>query len=349
MGSKVGIMKNNFALALLLAVFLLPAETRGQPANSFYAGKTVNLVISSGEGGTNDAYARLIASHIGKHIPGSPTVVPRNMPGAGGVRAANFLHDVAPKDGATMGVVQRGIILQPLVDVTSATYKAQNFNWIGSTAREVSVGVVWLSNTKVRNIDDAKKIEVIVGSSGVGNDTGAFPLVLNAFLGTRFKVIHGYKSGSDITLAMERGEVQGRVGWSWGSVKSRSQQWLTDKKVSVIVQMGLERAPDLPDVPNILDLVTSEDDKAALNLIFAPTYIGWPTLMPPNVPQDRVNLVRNAYRTALNDPEFVAAAKKQDLELDPLGGEEIQKIVEKIYSYPKAVIDRARVGMTSPQ
>ena len=337
------------ALALSLPMIFCAVAVDAQPTDNFYAGKTINLIVSSGEGGTNDAYARLIASHIGKHIPGSPTVVARNMPGAGGVRAANFLHDVAPKDGSTMGVVQRGIILQPLVDITSANFRPQNFNWIGSTAREVSVGVVWLASTKVRDIQDAKVNEVIVGSSGVGNDTGAFPLVLNAFLGTKFKVIHGYKSGSDITLAMERGEVQGRVGWSWGSVKSRSQQWLTDKKMSVIVQMGLERAPDLPDVPNILDLVTSEDDKAALNLIFAPTYIGWPTLMPPNVPQDRVTLVRNAYMNALRDPDLMASAKKQDLELDPLSGGEIQKIVERLYSYPREVVARARVGMTNSQ
>ena len=341
-------MRKETVFALALFVFCVPFQVSGQPA-SFYSGKTVNLIISSGEGGTNDAYARLIASHIGKHIPGSPTVVPRNMPGAGGIRAANFLHDVAPKDGTTLGVVQRGIILQPLIDIASVTFKPQNFNWIGSTAREVSVGVVWLAHTNVRNIQDAKNSEVIVGSSGVGNDTGAFPLVLNHFIGTKFKAIQGYKSGSEITLAMERGEVQGRVGWSWGSVKSRSQQWLAERKISVIVQMGLERAPDLPGVPSILDLANSEEDKAALNLIFAPTYIGWPTLMPPNVPQDRVSLVRTAYKNALNDPELIAAAKKQDLELDPLGGEEIQKIVEKIYSYPAAVVERARVGMTSSQ
>lgn len=334
------------AVFAMLSIVVAFAEARAQTPANFYAGKTLNLVISSGEGGTNDAYARLIASHIGKHIPGSPTVVARNMPGAGGVRAANFLHDVAPKDGSTLGVVQRGIILQPLVDITSATFKPQNFNWIGSTAREVSVGVVWLANTKVRNIGDAKTHEVIVGSSG---DTGAFPLVLNTFLKTRFKPIHGYKSGSDITLAMERGEVQGRVGWSWGSVKSRSQQWLADNKIAVIVQMGLEPAADLPGVPNFLDLVSSEEDKAALNLIFAPTYIGWPTLMPPNVPADRVALVRSAYMKAMSDPELVAAAKKQDLELDPLAGEEIQKIVERLYSYPSAVVERARVGMTSAQ
>ncbi|MFN3890637.1 MAG: Bug family tripartite tricarboxylate transporter substrate binding protein [Beijerinckiaceae bacterium] len=341
-------MKNIAAFPVIASLCFAAANANGQPAD-FYAGKTISLIISSGEGGTNDAYARLIASHIGKHIPGGPTVVPRNMPGAGGVRAANFLHDVAPKDGTAIGVVQRGIILQPLVDIKTATFKPQNFNWIGSTAREVSVGVVWLANTKVRKIDDAKAIEVIVGSSGVGNDTGAFPLVLNTFIGTKFKPVHGYKSGSEITLAMERGEVQGRVGWSWGSVKSRSQQWLTDRKIAVIVQMGLEPAPDLPDVPNVLDLVSSEEDKAALNLIFAPTFIGWPTLMPPNVPPELVAIVRAAYKKALEDPALVAAAKKQDLELDPLDGEQIQKIVARLYSYPREVIERARVGMTAGQ
>jgi tripartite-type tricarboxylate transporter receptor subunit TctC len=324
------------------------AAAEAQPAvESFYKGKTLAITISSGEGGTNDAYARLIANYIGRYIPGNPQVVPRNMPGAGGLKAANYLYDVAPKDGTAYGVLQRGTILQPLVDIQSATYDPSKFNWIGSTAREVSVGAVWTATSTIRTLDDAMQKELVVGSSGVGNDTGAFPLVLNRFLGTKFKPIHGYKSGSEITLAFERGEVQGRVGWSWGSVKSRGQDWLRDGKIKILVQMGIAKADDLPDVPLAIDLAKTPEDKDAMTLIFSPTYIGWPSVMPPNVPAERVQAVRAAYDQAMRDPGLIATAEKQDLELDPVRGGEIQEIVTRLYKMPPTVIERARVAMTT--
>jgi tripartite-type tricarboxylate transporter receptor subunit TctC len=329
------------------ALLLLTPGAEAQSVESFYRGKTLNITISSGEGGTNDAYARLIANFIGRYIPGNPTVVPRNLPGAGGLRAANFIHDVAPKDGTHMAVVQRGVIIQPLVDIQSATYDPAKMNWIGSTAREVSVGVVWTGSTDVRTIQDARAREVIVGSSGVGNDTGAFPLVLNRFIGTKFKPIHGYKSGSEITMAFERGEVQGRVGWSWGSVKSRGQEWLRDGKIKILVQMGVAKADDLPDVPLAIDLARSAEEKEAMTLIFTPTYIGWPSVMPPSVPTERVQAVRDAYDKAMRDPALIATAEKQDLELDPLRGEEIQKVVAHLYTLSPAVVERARVAMNA--
>jgi tripartite-type tricarboxylate transporter receptor subunit TctC len=326
-----------------------PSGTSSGAVADFYKGKTLSIYISSGEGGTNDAYARLIANYIGRHIPGNPLVVPRNLPGAGGLKAANYMFDVAPKDGTAYGVLQRGTIIQPLVDIQSASYDASKFNWIGSTAKEVSVGVVWTASTDVRTIQDAMKKEVIVGSSGVGNDTGAFPLVLNRFLGTQFKPIHGYKSGSEITLAFERGEVQGRVGWSWGSVKSRGSDWLKEGKIKILVQMGVGKADDMPDVPLALDLAKNPDDRAAMMLIFSPTYIGWPSVMPPGVPADRIEAVRAAYAKTMVDKDFVANADKQQLELDPLTGAEIQKIVAELYQLPPAAIERARVAMNPPE
>jgi tripartite-type tricarboxylate transporter receptor subunit TctC len=333
-------------LLVAAALFDAPAAW-AQSVENFYKGKTLAINISSGEGGTNDAYARLISMYIGRYIPGNPQVVPRNMPGAGGLKAANYLYDVAPKDGTAYGVLQRSTIIQPLVDIQSATYDPSKFNWIGSTAKEVSVGVVWTASSDIRSIDDVRKKELVVGSSGVGNDTGAFPLVLNRFLGTKFKPIHGYKSGSEITLAFERGEVQGRVGWSWGSVKSRGQDWLRDGKIKILVQMGVGKAEDLPDVPLAIDLAASPEDREAMTLIFSPTYIGWPSVMPPNVPADRVQAVRAAYDQAMKDPDLIATAAKQDLELDPLRGEEIQKIVAHLYTLSSAVVDRARVAMNA--
>jgi tripartite-type tricarboxylate transporter receptor subunit TctC len=311
--------------------------------SDFYAGKTIEMIVSSGEGGANDLYARAIADNLPKHIPGSPLMIVRNMPGAGGLRAIRFLYDNAPKDGLSYGVVQRSAAVQPILGVENANYDPAKFNWIGSTAREVSVGAVWTKSSDIRTIEDAMKKELVVGSSGVGNDTGGFPKVLNHFLGTKFKPIHGYKSGSEIILAMERGEVQGRIGWSWGSVKSsKTATWVPDKKIALIVQMGLDKAPDLPDVPLVLDLAKTPEDREAMELIFAATTIGWPSIMPPGVPADRVALVRKAYTETMNDPTFVAALKKTGLELDPLTGNQIEAIVKRLTSFSPEIVDRAK-------
>lgn len=335
------------SVIVIAAAVTVAGSAAAQSVADFYRGKTINMTISSGEGGTNDAYARLIAEQLGKFIPGNPLVVPRNMPGAGGLRAANYMYEIASKDGLSYGIVQRGTAVQPIMDIQSANYDPSKFNWIGSTARETSVGVVWNTSTPVRTIEDAMKTEVIVGSSGVGNDTGGFPLVLNYFLGTKFKLIHGYKSGSEISLAMERGEVQSRIGWSWGSVTSRSADLLRDKKITVLIQMGVEKAADLPDVPLVLDLAKSPEDRDAMELIFAATTIGWPSIMPPGVPKDRVEAIRAAYNTMVASPDFKVQAEKRNLELDPLTGEQIDKIVARIMSFPKPVVERAQKAMNA--
>jgi tripartite-type tricarboxylate transporter receptor subunit TctC len=333
--------------SLILASAAMASGAAAQSVAEFYKGKILNVVVGAGEAGTNTAYARVIADFLPKYLPGSPTAVVRIMPGAGGLKAANYMYDVAPKDGTYYAVVQRGIIAQPLFGIEQATFDATKINWIGSTAREVSVGVVWAATTEARTIQDATKQEIIVGSQGAGSQPGLFPLVLNHFLGTKFKVVHGYKSGTELTLAMERGEVQGRIGWSWGSLKSRSADWIRDHKVRVLVQMGLDKSRDLPEVPLALDLAKSPEDRDALNLIFASTTIGWPTMMPPNVPADRLQAMRDAFDKTVRDPQFVAQAEGQGLEIDPMSGQEIQAIIRRMYAMPKSVVERARVVIGS--
>lgn len=328
-------------LAGLLAATVVPASA--QSVREFYTGKTIDMTVSSGEGGANDLYARAIAEHLPKYIPGSPNIVVRNMPGAGGLRAIRFINDNAPKDGLAYGVVQRSASVQPILGVENANYDPARLNWIGSTAREVSVGAVWTASSDIRSIQEATSKELVVGSSGVGNDTGGFPLVLNHFLGTKFRPVHGYKSGSEIILAMQRGEVQGRVGWSWGSVKSsKTANWVKDKTITIIVQMGLDKAPDLPDVPLALALAESPEDREAMELIFSATSIGWPSVMPPGVPQDRVAAIRAAYAQTMKDPKFMQAVDKMGLELDPVSGEQIQAIVQRLVSFSPAVVERAK-------
>lgn len=336
---------NKLSFVAVLAAVTASYSAQAQSIEEFFRGKVINMTISSGDGGTNDAYARLIAEFLGKFIPGNPIIVPRNMPGAGGLRAVNHLYEVASKDGLSYGIVQRAVAVQPILDVQSANYDPSKFNWIGSTARETSVGVVWNANTKVRTIQEATKTEVIVGSSGFGNDTGGFPLVLNHFLDTKFKLIHGYKSGSDISLAMERGEIHSRVGWSWGSITSRSADLLRDNKITILIQMGVEKAASLPDTPLVLDLAKTPEDRAAMELIFTATTIGWPSVMPPGVPKDRVAAFRKAYNSMVASPEFKFQADKRSLELDPLTGEEIDKLITKIVSFPSPVIERAQQAL----
>jgi tripartite-type tricarboxylate transporter receptor subunit TctC len=320
--------------------FGLTSVASAETPAEFFKGKTVNMYISSGAGGTNDAYARLIAEHITRHLPGQPNVLPRNMPGAGGLKATKYLYTVAPKDGLAMGVVQRAVSVQPLLGIKGADFNPLEFNWVGSTAQEVSVAVAW-KTSKVQSIKEAEQNELVVGSSGVGNDTGAFPRVVNYFLGTKVRPIHGYVSGTDITLAMERGEVHGRFGWSWGSLKSREARWLKDGSIKVILQMGLKKAPDL-DAPLVLDLAKTPEDRKAMEVIFAATTIGWPSLLPPKVPAERVAAFRAAYAATVKDAAFVKGAEKRGLELDPLSGEEIQSIIANIYASSPDVVERAR-------
>jgi tripartite-type tricarboxylate transporter receptor subunit TctC len=325
---------------------VLGLATLAARADDFYAGKTIDVIVSSGEGGVNDLYARIMADHLPWHLPGKPMMIARNMPGAGGLRAVQFLWSNASKDGLSFGVVQRSAAVQPLLGVENANYDPSRFNWIGSTARETSIGAVWTASTDIRTLEDAKTRELIVGSSGVGNDTGGFPLVLNYFLGTKFKPVHGYKSGSEIILAMQRGEVQGRIGWSWGSVKSsKTADWIREGKIKLLMQMGISKAPDLPDVPLVGDLARNELDRQAMELVFAATTIGWPSVMPPGVPADRIAAMRAAYDATMKDPEFIRNAQKAKLELDPLTGKQIDDIVGHLMSFSPEVAARAKASL----
>jgi len=306
----------------------------------FYKGRSVTMFIGGSAGGTNTAYARMVARHIKKYLPGNPHVVPKNMPGAGGLKIMNYLYKVAPKDGTAMGVAQRSVIVQPLLGIRGADFDPLEFSWIGSTNSEVSTGVAW-GTSKVKTLQDAMKHELVIGSSGVGNDTGAFPRILNYFLGTKFKPVYGYKSGGDILLAIERKEVAGRVGWSWSSVKSNRPQWIKDKTVNIIVQIGIKKAPDL-DAPLALDFAKNAKDKAAMKVVFAATTIGWPSLLPPKVSKDKVKAFRAAYSKTVRDQDFLKEAKKSRLAVDPMSGEEIQKIIAEIYGSPQEVVELAR-------
>lgn len=318
---------------------------QAQSVEEFYKGKTISMYIGTGSSsGAVGSYPRNIAPVIKAHIPGNPTLVVSNMPGAGGVKLANFISSVGPQDGTAWAFITRGFLLAPLLKIKGADFDPTKFNWIGSPARTVSVGAVWTTSTNVRTLEDAMKTEVVLGATSPAQDTSVFPRALNALLGTKFKVVTGYKSVGEVDLAMEKGEVQGKVGFTWNSLNSgRSATWVKDKVVTILVQFGLERQPDIPaNVPVALDLMKTAEDRQVLEVIIGPGAMGYPSFMGPGVPADRVAAIRAAYVATMKDPAFVDVIKRQQLDLDPISAAELTKTVKTIYEKPAAAVERAR-------
>ena len=325
--------------AAALATMLMPAARAQSPAD-FYRGKNVEIYIGYSVGGAYDLYARVIARHIGKYIPGNPTVVPKNMEGAGSLRLANWLYNAAPKDGTVFGTIGRGTAFDPLLGHKGASFDATKFTWIGSANNEVSVCVAW-HTTGITRFEDLLTREMTVGGTGSAADTDQFPKITNGVLGTRMRVITGYPGGNDVGLAMERGEVQGRCGWSWSSVKSTHPAWVTDKKINILVQLALSKHPDLPDVPLIVDLAKTDEQRNVLKLIFSRQVMGRPFLGPPGIPADRVEALRKAFMDTMRDKDFLADAEKSQLEINPVDGADLEKLVKEIYQTPPQIAQKA--------
>jgi tripartite-type tricarboxylate transporter receptor subunit TctC len=317
------------------------SSAQAQTPAEFYKGKTVELMIGYSVGGGYDVYARLIARHMGKHIPGNPTVVPKNMEGAGSLRLANWLYNVAPKDGLVFGTIGRGTGFDPLLGHKTAQFEGPKFSWIGSANDEVSVCVVWNGRNKITKFEDLLTTELTVGGTGAAADTDQFPRIINGVLGTKMRIVTGYPGGNDVNLALERGEVDGRCGWSWSSVKSTRASWIADKKVTILMQLSLAKHPDMPDVPLIVDLAKNEEQRQILRLIFARQALGRPYLAPPGIPTDRVDALRQAFMATMKDKEFLAEADKAQLEITPVDGAALQKLVTEVYQTPPAIAQKA--------
>lgn len=324
--------------ALLLVV--APTAGHAQSVADFYKGKTVVMEIGYSPAGGYDVYGRTVARFIGKHIPGNPTVVAKNMTGAGSLRLANWLFKAAPKDGTEIGTIGRGIPFDPLLGSTGAEFDPLKFAWLGSANNEVSVCVAW-NSTGITKLDDLTHREMTVGGTGGGADTDVFPLVINGVLGTKMKIISGYPGGNDVNLAMERGEVQGRCGWSWSSVVATHSDWLAQHKVNILAQLALSKHPDLPNVPLIEDFAKTPEQKQILRLIFARQTMGRPFLAPPDLPPERAQALRQAFSDTMTDSEFLAEAKKLKLEINPVSGTDVEKVLQEAYQVPKTVAAKA--------
>ena len=323
-----------FLLSVLLAA---AANVAAQPRN-------VDLYIGYSVGGGYDIYARLLARHMGKHLPGNPTVVPRNMEGAGSLRLANWLYKAAPRDGSAFGTIGRAIAFEPLFGEQSAQFKATEFGWLGSANDEVSVCASW-GKTGITRFEDLYAREVFVGGTGGNSDTDTFPKAINSILGTKMKLVTGYPGGNDITLALQRGEVQARCGWSWSSIKTNHAAWVKDGTLKILAQLALEKHPDLPHVPLIMDMVKTPEQRQVLRLVFAGQVMGRPFLAPPGVPADRLAALRKAFMATMQDPAFLAEAEKIKLEIRPVSGEAVQKLVAEVYASPPEVVKKAAAAL----
>ena len=323
--------------ALLLTLLLAPLPAQADPVADFYRGKNVNVLIGVGAGGEYDIQARLVARHIGKHIPGHPTVVPQNMTGAGGLKMINYLYNVAPKDGTAIGMIANAFPALQAVGSPGVQFDAAKMHWIGSIAPAVETMAVW-HTTGVKSIDDVRKRETVAGASARGAITFFYPAMMNELLGTKFKIVTGYPGGNAINLAMERGEVEARNN-TWSSWKATKAAWLQEKKIVVIAQAG-PRASDL-DAPSVEELARGPQERQLIELVVSGTQLGRP--MATNAgPADRVAALRAAYAATMKDPEFLAEAKALNFEVNPVLGEPMQKIVEKVLATPKDVAVKAK-------
>ena len=328
--------------ALLTAAVALPTPARAQDAIAdFYKGKTVSMVIGLSPGGGYDIYARIIGRHLARNIPGQPSFVPRNMTGAGGLVAANHLYNVAPKDGTVLGAPQRGVPFEPLTGSgeSKAQFDPLKFEWIGSANSETSIAVAW-HTAGITSYKDLLTKEIVFAGTGAGTESVVMPYVMGNLLGFKVKVIAGYPGGSEMDLAMERGEVGGRGTYSWSSFVAKRMDWLRDKQVVILYQQALVKHPDLPDVPLVLDLAKNEADRQILELEMIPLLFGRPYMAPPGTPKDRVAALRKAFDDTMKDPLFIAESEKTKLEIEPVSGQQLEELLKKAYATPKALVDR---------
>ena len=338
--AAVGGLGALLSMTAIVITTLVPQAARAQDPAAFYAGKAIDLQIGYSVGGGYDLYGRLLARHIGRHIPGNPTVVPKNMEGAGSLRLANFLYSAAPRDGTVFGTTARGIAFDPLLNETGAQYDATKFSWLGSANNEVAVCVA-LKTAGVEKFDDLYTKSLTIGSTGISDDTYQFPAVVNAALGTKFKIVTGYPGGNDVSLAIERGEVDGRCGWSWSSLITTRPTWVETKKIVVLVQMSLAKHPDLADVPLIMDFAKTDEQRQIFTLIFSRQVMGRPFLAPPGIPADRLAALRKAFDDTMTDKDFLADAAQNKIEINPVSGEQIQTLVENGYRTPPDIVKKA--------
>jgi tripartite-type tricarboxylate transporter receptor subunit TctC len=335
------------ALALVTLACAVGAPDQGsaqtgaaQTVEQFYKGKLLDLEIGYPTGGSNDAYGRLIAGHIGKHIPGSPNVVPRNSPGAGSFLAVNRVYSNLPKDGTVIGLGAPTLALDERLGSQGVRFKAAELNWLGRVDSLINIVMMW-KTSPVKIIADAQKIASTLSGTGAGSTVSIYPTVLNNVIGTKFKLVMGYRGSNEAMLAMERGEVEGH-STAWSAVKVAKPDWLRDKTVAIIVQFALKRHPELSDIPTAVELARNDDERALLTAIMNASEVGTAFFTAPGVPPDRLAALRHAFDETMKDPEFLAEAQRIRLGVTPMTGDELQKLVGQVSGLTPALLERVR-------
>jgi len=332
-------------LALAAGSGAAPTHTLAQQQQPFFAGKTIQLIVSTGTGGGLDANARLVARHWPEHIAGRPTIVVKNMPGAGHLRAANFIANQAPRDGTVLGAIVPAFLLAQVLESSKGIqFDAAKLSWIGASTAINSTVYVW-SKTPVQTMADATRQQVLMGGTGAGSYTQIYPMILNAITGTKFKVIAGYATTNDVNLAMERGEVQGRAGNNFNSLRMENADWLRDGKIRFLAQVGLKRDPAYPDLPLMHEFGKTDDDKRLLRLFSADIAVGRPFIGPPGMASDRLEELQRTFDQTMTDPAFLKDAQDMHVDVAPVKGAELQAIVSDIVSTPADVVARARQAL----
>lgn len=333
---------NRIKLLVLGSVACFVAFTaQAESVGEFYTNKAITIVVGMNPPDQHDNDARLIARFMGKYLPGNPKFIVQNMPGAGSLNAVQYLTTIAPRDGTVFGIAQRGIMMMPLLGFPKAKFDPPKFTWIGSRAGETSIVALW-HTAKPNSIQEIMERETVVAATGGGADSNTLPFMYNETLGTKFKVVRGYRGGGPMNLAMERGEVEGRVGWSVGAMRGTKDEWFTGKKVKIVLQHGLKPNPVLGPVPLAQDLAKNEKDRNLLILFAERQAIGFPVFGPPGIPADRAKALQDAYTRTMEDPAYIAEVKKMRVDLAPLTGADMKRLIEKIYSSDKSVVERAR-------
>jgi len=335
------------ALVLLCAVLAIAALRPARAQDGFYSGKTIQLLIGFSAGGGYDIYGRTLARYLGRHIPGYPQVVAETMPGAGSLKLANYLYNVAPKDGTTIGIFAPGVVAEPLLGHGAGVqFDATKFGWLGSVSQEVGV-CAFMASTGIVTWQDFREKPTVIGASGGGAESDVFATMLRNMFHMPVRIVTGYPGGAEITLAMQRREVDGRCGWSWTSLLSRNKAMLTAKEINIVVQFALARGddPDLAHVPLIVDMTDDTAERAALRLIVSRQSMARPFTAPPGIPAARLAVLREAFDATMRDADFLADAHAADLDVEPVSGAAVEALIREIYASPAAAIKLATEAM----
>jgi tripartite-type tricarboxylate transporter receptor subunit TctC len=335
-------MKPAAGVGLVALVISTISPCSAQPPEQFYKGKQIELAIGYPPAGSNDVYARLLARHLGKHIPGNPTIVPQNRPGAGSFLTLGYVYNVAPKDGSVIGIGAPTAPLDEKLGTQGVRFKSAEFNWIGRIDSLINMVFLW-HTSPVKTIEDAYKTEAKLSGTGVGSTVSIYPTVMNNVLGTKFKLIMGYKGSNDAQLAVERGEVEGH-STSWTAVKVAHPDWRPEKKINVVVQFSVKRHPEMADVPTVVELARNEEQRQILRAVVNAAEIGTAFFTTPGAPPDRVEALRRAFDATMKDPEFLTEAERTKLTVGPLAGEELQKLVAEVSSLTPELIEKVKAA-----